>query len=207
MAWDSVVRSASGWIQLPGEAGVAVARAVVPRDEAGDELLTVENPGGVEIIQAGDILADSNPLPNDEIIRTGEEWVTLIDDVELNVVTGIHSEPYDVRGYSGCQVHIYVNSSGTPTSIRILPRFSPEYDGVMLPSDAIWSASEEGLWASLAWEDTDTVDGEWKTYYLPCAGQDWVMFSARGVGTTAVNVFRVSVIIRKFRGAHGVAHA
>lgn len=188
--------------------GLNLDRAVIPIGEDSDQLFVIENPGDVEIIQDGAVLADSNPLPNDEIIRTGDEWVTLIDDVELNaIVTGVHSEPYDVRGYSGCQVHIYVNSSGAPTDIRILPRFSPDYDGVMPPVDAIWSASEEGLWASLFWEDLDTADGEWKTYYLPCAGQDWVYFSARGAGTTAVNVFRVTVIVRKFRGPHGVAHA
>ena len=207
MPWDTNVRVEAAEVHLPE--GVLVGRAVLPVDRSGDDLLVEGNPGHVEatILQGGEYLDASNPLPGDEIIRTGDEWVTLIDDVELNTVTGVHSEPYDVREYSGCQVHIYVNSSGTPTHLRILPRFSPDYDGVMLPEAAIWSASEEGLWASLGWEDTDTVSGEWKTYYLPCAGQDWVMFSARGTGTTAVNVFRVTLRIRKFRGPHGVAHA
>ena len=187
--------------------GLKLDRATIPIDEGGSQLFATENPGDIEIIQDGRVLADSNPLPNEEIIRVGEEWLELIDGVFNNIVASRHSEPYNVRGYSGVAVHIYIESTLAPTDIRVLPRFSPDYDGVMAPTDAIWSNFEEGLWASLFWEDTDNAGGEGRTYYLPCAGQDWLMIAVRAQGTTAVNMFNARVIVRKFRGPHGVAHA
>lgn len=194
-----------------------LVRGTVNVDSAAEELFTEANPGQIAGEVTGRVISDTyiadepatddNPMPGEEIIRTGDEWVELINGVFDDVVASRHSDPYDVRGYSGVAVHIFVDSTAAPTDIRVLPRFSPDYDGVMLPTDAIWSNFEEGLWASLFWEDADNAGGEWRTYYLPCAGQDWMMIAVRAAGTTAVNMFNARVIVRKFRGPHSAAHA
>ena len=204
-------------------AGVrTLVRATVPTDSVGQDFLVAENPGSIEVIHGEAAVAllnpfpielvieeerldDDNPLPNDEIIRySGTELMmnVRIDDDP----TTFASKPFSVEEWSGVKVYISVVSTLAPTHLRILAQFSPDYDGVDLPA-ATWWDFEEGLWASLGWEDTDTADIMFKNYYLPVAGESWVRFWAIGTGTGANDYFDVILRARKFRGPHGVAHA
>ena len=206
-------------------AGVrTLVRATVPTDSVGQDFLVAENPGSIEVIHEGEPVAeanafpaqliqegsrvdDDNPLPVNQIIQAEHDWLELcnvrIDDAPTTFAT----KPYHVDEESGLRVYIFVDSTLAPTHIRVVPEFSSDYDGEMPPGNATWAMFEEGLWASLGWEDLDTASGIWKVYYLPLAGEDWVRFYLVGTGTDANNYFDVRIIVRPFQGAHGVAHA
>ena len=135
-----------------------------------------------------------------ELISTADEWTLAIEDVLDAARTQITSDAIDITSTTGAWVCIYIDSTGAPTNVRILAEFSHD-NGIT------WWCFEEGLWASLYWEDTDTAAGIQKTYLLPCGGQDTVRIRAIGTGTGAGATFDVRVWFRAFRGAYGVAHA
>jgi hypothetical protein len=97
-------------------------------------------------------------------------------------------------------VLISIDSTLAPTDIRVLAQFS-------MDAGITWFDFEEGLWASLYWEDTDTASGINKCFLLPCGGMDEVRFVVTGTGTDATNYFDVTLRCRQFRGSFGVAHA
>jgi len=146
-------------------------------------------------------LADLNERPRTvEIISTADEWTTAIDVVLSDAPTVINSAPYDITSVTGAWVLIFIDSTAVPTNVRVLVQFSHD-------AGVTWWDYEEGLWASLFWEDTDTASGIRKTYLLPCGGHDTMRFRVVGTGTSAANRFDVRVLLRPFRGAYGVAHA
>jgi hypothetical protein len=110
------------------------------------------------------------------------------------------SPAYDIGSTTGAWVCIFVDSTGAPTDVRILVQFSHD-------EGTTWWDFEEGLWASMFWEDADTASGIHKTYLLPCGGQNLMRFRTIGTGTGAGATFAVRVLFRAFRGAYGVAHA
>jgi hypothetical protein len=135
-----------------------------------------------------------------ELISTQDEWTLAIHTVLSAAPTTTISPALDITSTTGAWVCVFIDSTGQPTNVRILAQFS--HDG-----GVTWWDFEEGLWASLYWEDVDTGSGIHKTYLLPCGGQDLARFQAIGTGTSAGNTFAVQVWFRAFRGAYGVAHA
>jgi len=135
-----------------------------------------------------------------EIVSYANEWTTAIDTVLAATPINYTSHAYDISSTTGAWVCIFIDSTGGPTDVRVLVQFS--HDG-----GVTWWDFEEGLWASMFWEDVDTAAGIHKTYLLPCGGQDLVRFYTVGTGTTAGATFAVKVLFRPFRGAYGVAHA
>jgi len=133
------------------------------------------------------------------LVSTADKWELAINDELTAARVQITSSRYAITSATGGWVCIFIDSTGAPTNVRILAQFS--HDGLA------WWDFEEGLWASLYWEDTDTAAGIYKTYLLPCGGHDWVRFRAIGTGTAAGATFAVRVWFRAFRGAYGVAHA
>lgn len=128
-------------------------------------------------------------------------WTTLMNaQVFNNVTTNANSTAHDVSDENALWVLIDIDSTLTPTDIRVLPQFSND-------AGTTWWDFEEGFWASLFWEDGDTAGGINKAYLLPCGGQDLVRFRVVAQGTTAANLFTVSIIVRAFFGSFGVAHA
>lgn len=146
-------------------------------------------------------VSDENPIPVDEIIRAEPAWTTLMNgQLFNNVVTAANSLVHNIEGYGATWVHVYVISAGAPTDIRVLAQYSDD-------GGTTWWDFEEGLWASLTWEDTDTAAGIRKAYLLTCGGQDLVRFRVICNGTTAVNTFICTIRCRSFYGNFGVAHA
>ena len=121
---------------------------------------------------------------------------TVIDGTPATVDSTSHV----ATGYGALRVYIYVLSIGAPTDVRVLPQFSPN-NGVN------WFDFEEGLWASLFWEDTDTAAGIRKVYQLPLAGEDLVRFRVITTGAGPGATFTVSIRVRGVRGSIPVAHA
>jgi len=152
-------------------------------------------------LQVGDAdVANGNPVPADVLTVPASAWTTLMTVVLDNDPTEYSSQPLDVSGESALWVLIGIESTGTPTNIRIQAQISHD-DGTS------WWDFEEGLWASLYWEDTDTATAIQKAYLLPVGGVDMIRIRAIGTGTDANNTFTVIVLARAFRGNLGVAHA
>lgn len=150
--------------------------------------------------QPNDHLPDLVRVSRDvQLISTVGEWITALD-VTLNVVAAYNSHAFDVTSTSAAWVLIAIDSTGAPTNMRVLAQFSHD-DGVT------WWDFEEGLWASLYWEDADTATQIHKTFLLPCGGQDLLRFRTTGTGTTADATFAVEVHFRPFRGTYATAHA
>lgn len=132
-------------------------------------------------------------------VATEVNWTTLINNARINDSVSHCSASMDARNWSASWILIYVTSTLTPTLLRILIQFSD--DGVT------WWDFEEGLWASLCWEDVDTVSGVKKAYLLPLGGISNIRVCAIGTGTDANNFFDVTVKARQFTGSFGSAHA
>jgi len=149
-----------------------------------------------------DHLADLNEVERTvEVISTGDEWIKAIDVLLDGTPTSRNSAAYDVTACTGAAVHIFIDSTGAPTDVRVLAQFTDD------AAQVLWHDFEEGLWASLFWEDTDTASGIRKTYTLPISGEDTLRFRVIGTGTGAQATFAVVVKFRAFRGAYAVAHA
>jgi len=144
---------------------------------------------------------ETNPVPVEEVIRTAGAWPTLVNAVVFDAVTtAFNSIALDISGEGAIWVLIFVQSVGAPTNIRVLPQFSSD-------ASVTWWDFEEGLWASLMWEDTDTAAGIHKAYLLPCGGQDLLRFNVVATGTGVGATFTVTIHARAFHGNFGVAHA
>ena len=128
-------------------------------------------------------------------------WTTLIDAVRLDDdPTVYNSAALDVRGYGMVALLVSIDSTLTPTDVRLLPQFSDD-DGTT------WWDFEEGLWASLYWDDASTATVIYKAFVLPVAGFDSLRIRAVATGSDATNYFDVTVHARPFTGAFSGAHA
>jgi len=153
-------------------------------------------------IQVGDADAtDANPVPSDEILRTEAAWTTLVNAIRIDdAPTSYDSAGMGVTEYNAVWLLIDIDSTLAPTDLRVLPQFTDD-------GGTTWWDFEEGLFASLFWEDTDTAAGINKAYLLPCGGINEFRIRVIGTGTDATNFFDVTVLARAFRGNFGVAHA
>lgn len=128
-------------------------------------------------------------------------WETIIDDIRLDDdPTSYNSAEVDTTGWSALWALFDIDSTLAPTNLRFIAQWS--HDG-----GTTWWDFEEGLWASLVWEDTDTASGVNKAFLLPCGGIDLVRIQAVATGTDATNYFQISVLVRPFRGNFEAAHA
>lgn len=142
-----------------------------------------------------------DPLPVKEVIRPASAWTTLVDAVRIdNDPTSYNSALFDVTGYGACWILVDIDSTLAPTTLRVLAQVSHD-------AGTTWWDFEEGLWASLYWEDTDTAAGINKAFLLPCGGVDSIRIRVVGTGTDATNYFDVTILARPFYGNFATAHA
>ena len=135
------------------------------------------------------------------LVDVENSWIEAVNSVKLDDdPTFYNSLGYDVTGAVGCQVLIDIDSTLAPTDIRVLAQFSDD-------GGTTWWDYEEGLWASLFFEDTDTAAGINKTYTLPVSGHDELRIRLVATGTDATNFFTVTVWLRPFWGQYATAHA
>ena len=144
-----------------------------------------------------DMRRDGRELP----INPGD-LETLIDDEEILTFAPFISPAFYCSGWAGAWVYISIDSTGSPTNVRILAQFRVAPGN---PND--WADFEEGLWASLYWEFTDTADGILKAFNLPFGGNEAIRFQAIAEGADQENYFDVTVRIRPYYPAVGMAHA
>lgn len=129
-------------------------------------------------------------------------WTTLLNDVVIDgTPAAVNSVSHLLGGRSALWVHLYVQSVGAPTDLRIIAQFSHN-------NGANWFDFVEGFWASLYYEDTATAaPGIRHAFLLPCGGQDLVRFRAVTTGAGPGATFTVGIRVYGFVGNFGVAHA
>ena len=136
-----------------------------------------------------------------ERIDVGDEWITIIDAIQIDdAPTFYNSAMQSTPGMAGAWVLIAIDSTLAPTNLRILAQWTDD-------GGTTWWDFEEGLWASLYWEDLDTAAGINKAFNLPLGGIDDWRIRAVGTGTDATNYFTVTVMYRCYSDAVGMAHA
>ena len=186
-------------------AGMEVNLGANPGVDIGDvDVPTVMGQGAGQATMANSIpvvvASDQGALDSDAIVITEAAWTTIIDAVRIDDdPTSFNSAAHDVDGWSAVWLLIDIDSTLTPTHLRVLVQFSDD-------GGTTWWDFEEGLWASLGWEDVGTGGGINKAFLLPCSGIDDIRIRVVGTGTNATNYFDVTVKVRAFRGGL-VAHA
>ena len=149
----------------------------------------------------GSIVDVTNPLSVEQHTIPAAAWTTLLNAVRLDDdPTFSYSAALDVSAQAALWVLVSIDSTLAPTNLRILVQCSED-------GGTTWWDFEEGLWASLCWEDVDTAAGIKKAYLLPCGGLDTVRIGAIATGTDANNYFTVTVKARAFTGSFAAAHA
>ena len=120
-------------------------------------------------------------------------WTTLVDAVVLDDDPTSYASAYmSLDGYRGCWVILDIDSTGSPTTVQFRAQLSPD-------GGTTYINFEEGIWASMFFEDTDVASGLKRIYHLPCQGIDgWRMYVV-GTGTDADNKFTITVQARPYR--------
>lgn len=125
--------------------------------------------------------------------------VTLFNNVRMDTTTIRNSAVFDVEDWAGMWVDVYVDSTLTPTNLRLIAQFG---DGT-----GNWQDFLEGFWSTVYWEDQDTAGGIYESLNLPCGGRRNVRFRLVSTGSDALNYFDVTVKVRPYRPAMSMAHA
>lgn len=135
-------------------------------------------------------------------VVTEAVWTILMNaQIFDNVTTEVDSDSHDIDSWGALWALIFIESANAPTNVRILAQWS--HDG-----GTTWWDFEEGLWASLMWEDVDTgTPGVYKAFLLPCGGIDLIRFRVVATGTAAADTFTVTIRVRSFRGNFEAAHS
>ena len=158
----------------------------------------IRDGGGAE---RGATVSPDLGLDTDTLMLPGGVWTTLIDGVRIDDdPTAFNGPSFPVGGFNAMWVLIDIASTLAPTHLRVLAQFSDD-------GGTTWWDFEEGLWASLGWEDTDTASGINKAFMLPFGGIDLMRIRIIGTGTDATNFFDVTILGRTFRGNFAGAHA
>lgn len=162
---------------------------------------SVSNASSAVTLVGTSTISVSGTADTDVVISAESSWTTPINNFRIDSTpSSTNGAIQDVSTYNAAWVLIDIDSTATPGSLRVVAQFSDD-------SGTTWWDYEEGLWASLSWEDTDTASGINKAYLLPCGGQDDMRIRVVGTNTTTTGYFDVTVKTRAFRGNFATGHA
>ncbi len=120
-------------------------------------------------------------------------WTTMIDGTVFDAdPTEENSAALSVSGYRGMWLELDIDSLLAPADITFLPQFTDD-------SGVTWWDYQEGIWASMVFEDTQTASGIKKIFHLPLAGIDSMRIRVVATGTDGTNSFTVTVLARAYR--------
>jgi hypothetical protein len=132
-------------------------------------------------------------VTTDSPVVAQSSWATLINGTVFDDdPTEENSSAVDVSGYRGMWLELNIDSTLAPTDITFLPQFTDD-DGTT------WWDYQEGIWASMVFEDTQTASGIKKVFHLPLAGIDSMRIRVVATGTDGSNFFTVTVKGRAYR--------
>jgi len=113
----------------------------------------------------------------------------------FNLFKGFHlidttekiSQTIECGDYRRFLLHIWLDSTGAPTTIRVKVEFLNETTGK-------WHTYKQGPFAALFWEDADVASGVGECFEGPVGGRS-MRITLTGVGTTAAAYFTVDAAV------------
>ena len=154
------------------------------------------NKGGAQAVYINEVNPgsfDGVSVPIDNTLVSQGDYVDLLTAVVFNnVITTQDSGVINVEGYRRALVLIDIDSTLAPTNITFTPQFTEN-------GGATWWDFQEGIWASMVFEDTATASGINKVFKLDISGTDKWQISVVATGTDATNFFTVTVKTRAYR--------
>lgn len=118
----------------------------------------------------------------DQVIRS-KGIFNLFKGFHLITTTEQFSQTIECGDYRRFLLHVFLDSTGAPTTIRVKVEFLNETTGK-------WHTYKQGLFAALFWEDTDVASGVGECFEGPVGGRA-MRITLTGVGTSAAAYFTV----------------
>lgn len=123
-------------------------------------------------------------------VERNEESILLLDKKVINTTNPEISEGLHCGAYRHFLLHLDIDSTSTPTDLRIEVQFLEVQTGK-------WFTYKQGLFASLYYEDADTASGILECFSGDCAGRE-MRLKLTGSGTTSTAYFTVSAAVEYY---------
>lgn len=125
------------------------------------------------------------PAKQGEGLLRPQDALQLFENEVLNDTVVRISQDVECRAYRKFGIFVYIDSTGSPTTLQIKVEFLDRWTGK-------WYHFKQGLFAALFWEDTDTADGIYEAFQGEVLGRA-IRITLTGVGTSAQALFTVSI--------------
>ncbi|GAH00251.1 unnamed protein product [marine sediment metagenome] len=160
--------------------------------EIGELIMTGFRKDGAEAVYINGARAGALSGSGANAIASEAGWKTIIDGVVFDDdPTSMNSAPITVTGLNKVWVLLDIDSTSNPTTITFTPQYTD--DGGNTYYDF-----QQGIWASMIFEDTATAAGIKKAFILDMAGIDMWRMSITTAGTDASKKFTVTVKTRGY---------
>lgn len=130
---------------------------------------------------------DATPLLQEEVLYRPKEPIQLFDSKVINSTTAQESDSIECAPFRKFGLFVYVDFTGTADTItlHIEVEFLDRWTGR-------WYTHKQGLFASLYYEEVDTVSGIWESFQGDCLGRA-MRVKLTGAGVSSSNYFTVSI--------------
>ncbi len=136
-------------------------------------------------------MLERDGAPADTKVRRPRRIEVLLDQRVLDdAPTSVTSDALPVEDYRRFALYLRTLSAGAPTTVQYIVEF-------LEPRSGKWHRYNEGVFASLYYEDTATATEQDDIYVGYCLGRA-LRVRAVGTGTTASLTFTVSVAVELF---------
>lgn len=121
------------------------------------------------------------------VVERNEESILLFDKEDIKSTNPVYSEAVHCGAYRHFRLSLDIDSTSTPTDLRIEVLFLEEQTGK-------WFTYKQGFFASLYYEDTDVASGVQECFSGDCSGRA-MRIKLTGSGTTSSAFFTVSAAV------------
>jgi len=128
---------------------------------------------------------DQTPTLQEEVIYRPKEQLTLFDKKVISDTVAKESDSVECAPFRKFGLYIYIDSTGSPTTLRIEVEFLDRWTGQ-------WYTYKQGPFVSLYYEDTDTASGIYECFVGDVLGRS-LRVKLTGAGTTSAAYFTVSI--------------
>ena len=133
-------------------------------------------------------IAGEKPVEIVEGLVRSEDQLRLFKDTVVESTTDTYeSESVNAGPYREFLLHLDIDSTGSPTTLRVEVQFASQVTGK-------WHTLKQGLFAALFWEDTDVASGVYECFRGQCAGRQ-LRVKLTGVGVSSSAYFTVSASV------------
>jgi hypothetical protein len=124
-----------------------------------------------------------------KVVRT-KDIIQLFDKHLVQDTNNHDSDMVECGAFRKFGLHLFIDSTGAPTTIRFIVQFLNRWDGR-------WYSYKQGPFAALYYEDTDTASGVVECFQGEVLGRA-IRVRAVGVGTTSAAYFAISASVELY---------